>query len=78
MNKQKIIEILKAKGEKVNKWSTLAIWESDFESVANEILEALVNKNECISDVSVALHECEYCGAMTTQSDDECYKKPSK
>lgn len=24
------------------------------------------------------IHECQYCGIMTTQADDECYKAPLK
>jgi len=29
------------------------------------------------SEVYSIEHKCKWCGVMTTQSDDECYKKPS-
>lgn len=35
----------------------------------------IISSNPVLAD-SLPLHTCKYCGVETTQSDDECYKKP--
>lgn len=53
MEKTDIIKLLKSKGEKVNNVSTLAIWESQFDDIADEILLQIKNHSD-LSHVSVS------------------------
>lgn len=43
------------------------------DEAATEILKLVAKP--VLAD-SMPLHTCKYCGVMTNQSDDECYKKP--
>ena len=58
MKKTDIIKLLKSKGEKVNNVSTLAIWESQFDDIADEILLQIKNHSD-LSHVS----KCPACGS---------------
>ena len=44
-----------------------------FDLVLREVKKFRLGATRC----SLPEHECRYCGAMTTQPDEECYRAPS-
>lgn len=60
-------------------WSNIEVLPESYVDLVNDVIKAtkqvnFISSSPVLAD-SLPLHRCQYCGIMTNQSDDECYKK---
>lgn len=71
----KIVEVFKKYSKSVDTEYNVynCLIEEDWSNIAQELVKLF-----CQPAVIESLpeHECKYCGAMTTQPDEECYRAP--